>query len=145
MPVTVRLRKARHNTAHKAPQEERRMEQSIRSMAVETAQAFLRGEIEYEDAVAWMKRRLDPHREGHPDDVEKDAQEILDECIMNFWEEDGFWDALEKTAQEVVSGALEYYYATKRVQSRLHPLDRREDGSWDKANELLDWQIMKIK
>jgi len=131
------------NTAHKAPQEERRMEQSIRSMAVETAQAFLRSEIEYWEAVAWIEQRLDPHWERHPDDVKREAQDILDEHIQSFYDDGLFWDALERTAHEVIDGTLEYYYATKRIQSRLHPLDRREDGSWNVAQELLDQYLLK--
>jgi len=149
MPVTVRLRKARYNTAPRAlwrlpntaqgaPQEERRMEKKAWAIA----EQYLLGEVWYWDALPWLADQLDPHWERATDEVVQEAQDLLDESILKVWKKWRWEDVLSLTAEQLRTGELDEYGALQRIRRYLDPFGDKssnegECGTHRKAQELV--------
>ena len=96
----------------------------IYAVAGEAAHAFMRGEIEYANAISRIEAQLDPrYRRENPDSAEMYAQELLDEQLMDLesaaFDERRFYNFVNEAAQRVMCGALDYHEALCAVKGRL--------------------------
>ena len=114
----------------------------MRKKAMAIAEQYMQGEVWYWEALSWLADQLDPHWERAADEVEQEAQDLLDESILKVWKRWGWEDVQSLTAEQLRTGELDEYFAVKRIQRHLDPFEGRsrkegECGSLQMAQEIV--------